>query len=64
MEGADIRIGAGLAEGDPETSYSGRCLRETGAFLGSGLDKARVHTVGRGIQHAVTRAVGIDGYVW
>jgi hypothetical protein len=62
VEGADIGIRAWLAEGDPEASYSGRCLRKTDAILGSCLEKARVHTIGGGIEHAVSCTVGVDGY--
>jgi len=63
VQGADIRISAWLAERDAEASYSRRCLREPSAVLGSCLDEARVHTVGKRIKHAMTCAVGVDGYI-
>ena len=63
VQGADIAINARLGERDTEASHSQRCLCESGAVLGSCLDKAGVHTVGRGIEHAVPCAIGVNGYI-
>src|SRR6516225_10543553 len=63
MQGADIGISTWLVKCDPEASYSRRRLGESDAVLGSRLDQARVRTIGRGIEHRVTRAVGVNGYI-
>src|SRR5215469_13838173 len=63
VQSADVRISPGLAECDSEASYSRRRLREPDAVLGSCLEKARVHTIGRGIEQGVTCTVGVHGYV-
>jgi hypothetical protein len=63
VKGADVGINARLGERDPEASHSRRCLRESGTVLRRCLDKAGVHTLGRGLEHAVTGAVGLDGYI-
>ena len=63
VQSADVRINPGLTECDSEASYSRRRLREPDAVLGSCLEKARVRTIGRGIENGVTRTVVVDGYV-
>ena len=63
VQSTDIGINPGLSERDSEASYSRRRLREPRAVLGSSLEKARVHTIGRGIEHAVACPVRVDGYV-
>ena len=64
VQGADIWINTRLVERDPEASYSRRRLGKSDALLGSSLDETRVHTVGGGIKHGMTLAVGVNGYVW
>ena len=63
MQSADVRISPGDAERDSEASYSRRRLRQPYAVLGRCLEKARVTAIGGGSEHAVTCAVGVEGYV-
>ena len=63
MESADVGINTRLAERDSEASYSGWRLCQPVAILGSCLEKARVHTIGSGIEHALTCTVCVYGHV-